>query len=45
MELMIRGLAELVGSDEMAVIDRERRERRAKEKFHGPLKQLWDIEV
>jgi len=45
MGLMIKGLAELVGSDEMAVLDRELRDRRPKEKFHGPLKQVLDIEV
>ena len=45
MGLMIKELAELVGSDEMAVIDKELRDRRPKAKFHGPLKQILDIEV
>ena len=43
--LMIKELAELVGADEMTIINWELRNRSPKEKFHRSLKRVLDIDV
>ena len=43
--LMIRELAEFVGTNETTVINWELRGRRPEERFHGSLKQMLDIDA
>lgn len=43
--LMIRELAELVGADEMTVVNWELKDRQPKSKFHKRLQRVLDIEL